>query len=305
MTTPPITQAEYLKIPSINFPRKRWLLKGMNWVMALERRKMVWDARIKRRFHQIKRQDGSYLKVMEISCRDVKKGAKTLLYFHSGGFFLTYARGHLERLQDYVLGIQGRAFLVDYRLSTTHAFPYGFEDCYRTLAWLYGWAPRLDLQKLVVLGDSAGGGLAASVTQKARDEGKYPIAAQCLIYPVIDCETKTKSAIEFTDARVWNTKNNRLMWRLYLRDYPPGAIPLYASPIHHENLSDLPPAYIELAELDPLRDEGLAYAHALKASGTKVQTQLIKGAPHGFDFAPSCAPIEAAVQDRIDFLNSV
>jgi len=264
---------------------------------------MKWDETINTTEHFIDRSDGSKLKILEIAHKDAEPDCPIILYFHGGAFFMTYMLGHLKMIQAYALHVKARVFVVDYRLSGSHPFPAPFEDCYQSLKWLNDHSKDLGINadNILLAGDSAGGALAASVSQKVKDDRQYPIRAQCLIYPVIDCDMKTKSATEFTDAKVWNTKNNRLMWSWYLKGSDPENTPRYASPIHHPDLTGQPPAYIEVAELDPLCDEALNYTKALRAVGVDVEENFIAGAIHGFDYAPMCDPIKNAMAARIAF----
>lgn len=114
-------------------------------------------------------------------------------------------------------------------------------------------------------------------------EGKICLCFQLLVYPVTDSRMETGSMEKYTDSPLWNARLNRRMWELYLRDGD-HRMPQYAAPMLAQSLSGLPPAYVETEEFDCLRDEGLAYAHALKAAGVDVRLEDVPGTFHGFDF---------------------
>ncbi len=304
MSTPIPQQAEYRKLPTISFSENKFHTALINGLLKFQRFFFRPKKSLKVTTHSLAVNNGGHLKLMEFSPREKVNCDSAIVYFHGGGFFLDYGLGHLRMVQDYALKANTRVFMVDYRLSGKHPFPAPFNDCYQSLEWVHEHSESMgiDQNKIIVMGDSAGGALAASVAQRAVDEGRISVAAQCLIYPVTDCETKTDSAKDFTDARVWNTANNLLMWRLYLQGYTADEIPQYASPIHRNSFSGLPPAYIEVAELDPLRDEGLNYAEALRNAGVEVNCHLVADAVHAYDFAPRCEPIDIMLQKRVNQL---
>lgn len=147
---------------------------------------------------------------------------------------------------------------VDYRWAPRHAFPVGVEDCYAAFQWVYQKAEEIgiDPDKIAMGGDSAGGALAAAVCLMARDRKASKICFQMLIYPVTDARQVTESVKEFIDTPLWNGKQNQKMWKLYLGQgvHPNKA---YASPMEAASFNNLPDAYIEVAEFDCLRDEGI------------------------------------------------
>ena len=192
---------------------------------------------------------------------------------------------------------------VDYRLAPKHPFPCGFEDCYASLEWVLSEAETLgiDTRRIAVMGDSAGGALAAGVAQKAMDKDN-PVLAQSLVYPVLDSECKTPSAKNFTDVPVWNSIYNQRMWQTYLKNCPAGDPPLYAAPGIRSCLAGPPFSYIETAEFDPLRDEALDYAKALEQAGTKVELNETKGTIHGYEMVATNPEVLRSMQARVDFL---
>ncbi len=170
---------------------------------------------------------------------------------------------------------------VGYRLAPEHPFPAPAEDCYTALGWLVDNAEALgvDPHRVAVLGDSAGGGLAATTALLARDRGGPALAMQVLIEPELDDRLDTPSMLMGADTVGWNNVQAVLSWRHYLG----GAVAdAYAAPARMADLAGLPPTYITVNELDCLRDEGLEYACRLLAAGVSTELHCWPGAFHGF-----------------------
>lgn len=307
MSEPYALAGEFASQPSFTIPSNRLLLRGVNLLIQLQRRGFAWSERVRVRTHSVRGEDGSLVPVFEIAAKDLSGTAPALVDYHGGGFFFTYVAGHLTAAERYAVEGRCRVFFPDYRLSIAHPFPAGFDDCYATLAWVHAKASDLgiDPQRVALTGDSAGGALAAGVAQKAIDRGEHPVCAQVLVYPVTDHETKTESARKFTDTPFWRTASNRNMWKVYLRDSEyqrsggSAPVPPYAAPLHRERFTGLPPAWVEVAEFDPLRDEGRRYAEALAAAGVPVEVREVKGAIHGYDLVEDSPTAEAIFEERM------
>jgi len=299
---------EFAGQPSFTLPPNRLLLRAVDWLQRLQRRSFRWSERVVARMHSVPVMGALPVAVLEIAPQDFGGPAPALIDFHGGGFFLSYAALHLRAAERYALEARCRVFLPDYRLSTRAPFPAAFDDCYATLGWVHGRAGELgvDTRHLALVGDSAGGALAAGVAQKALDRGEYPVCAQVLVYPVTDHETKTESSLRFTDTPLWRTGSNRSMWRVYLsgsewaRTGGRAAAPPYAAPLHRDRFAGLPPARVEIAEFDPLRDEGRLYAEALESAGVPVDLRFVPGAIHGYDFVADSPTTERVFAERIE-----
>jgi acetyl esterase len=251
--------------------------------------------------------DGRQVPVIAMTPRNlIGQSSPVVIYYHGGAFALGWASMHHLNCQRYALEGGATVLLVGYRLTPANPFPAPFEDCYAALEWVHANAEQkgFDLTKIATMGDSAGGCLTAAVAQKAADEGK-PLAATVMIYPALDSDCKTTSAVEFTNTPIWSANSNRRMWELYLKNVPADSNPKYASPAHRQNLTGQPPAYIETAEFDPLRDEALIYATALEAAGVAVERNETKGTIHGFELAADNPIVEDSMQRRCEYLKRV
>ena len=229
--------------------------------------------------------------------------APCLVYFHGGGFAVKAAPYHYQLARTYALEAGCRVLFPDYRLAPKHPFPIPAEDCFGVYRWALEEAEtlRIDPNRVAVGGDSAGGALAAACALMARDRGLTLPCFQMLIYPVTDRRRTTSSMAEFEDTPLGNAEKNRAMWPLYLPDPTAGPVE-YASPMEASSLKGLPPAYVETAEFDCLRDEGAAYARALKAAGCPAELYETRGTIHGYDFLLSSSVTKESVARRVTAL---
>ncbi|UGS37779.1 alpha/beta hydrolase [Capillimicrobium parvum] len=221
-----------------------------------------------------------------------------LLFIHGGGMVV----GNLET-EDLVARILTKdlgcvTVSVDYRLAPEHPDPAPVEDCYAALAWMAGAAGELgiDPERLAVYGGSAGGGLAAGTALMARDRGGPALAFQMLIYPMIDDRDRTPSVHEFTDIGIWDRDANLEGWRCLLGDRVGGDdVSIYAAPARATDLAGLPPAYIDVGELDLFRDEDIDYAARLLRAGVPTELHVFPGAYH----AAELQAVGSALANRV------
>ncbi|MGW8374916.1 alpha/beta hydrolase [Streptomyces sp. ODS28] len=215
-----------------------------------------------------------------------------LVWLHGGGFVM----GDLDTEHHWAArlaeGSGAVVISVGYRLAPEHPFPAALDDAYAVLDWTARHAAELGAgaDRIAVGGHSAGGGLAAALALRARDEQGPPIRFQLLNQPGLDDRQQTWSAREFTDTPWMNRDKIAASWRHYLGGAP--ATP-YAAPARAEDLRGLPPAYIATAELCPSRDEDIAYALRLLQSGVSVELHQWPGTFHG-----SQAILSAEVSQR-------
>jgi len=307
MTTRYAVAPEFASQPKIPIPANRWVLRLFDFAIRMQRRRFRFGDDVAVRTHSVGSSGGATIPVLEIAPHGLAGDAPALVDYHGGGFFFSHTPLHLDIAARYAVEARCRVFFPDYRLSIDHPFPAAFDDCYATLGWVHARAAELgvDPARVALVGDSAGGALAAGVAQKALDRGEHPIRGQILIYPVTDHETRTESARAFTDTPLWKTSSNLAMWKVYLRDTEFGRsggaapVPDYAAPLHRSSFAGLPPAWIELAEFDPLRDEGRAYAEALAAAGVAVDVREVAGGIHGYDVVSRSPTADAIRKERM------
>jgi acetyl esterase len=205
-------------------------------------------------------------------------------YFHGGGWVIGDLETHDHWCRTLASGVGAVVVAVDYRLAPETRFPAAAEDCFAATRWVAANASALggDPGRLAVAGDSAGGNLAAVVSQLARDRGGARIAFQLLLCPVTEYGFDTASYRDNADGYLL-TKNGMVwFWHHYLADPAAQGRDPRASPMRAASLAGLPPAHIVTAEYDPLRDEGEAYAARLHEAGVAVTAKRYPGQIHNF-----------------------
>jgi acetyl esterase len=205
-----------------------------------------------------------------------------VVYFHGGGWVIGDIASHDTICQRLAAGVPAVVVSVGYRLAPEHRFPAAVDDCDAATSWVSARATEFggDPARLAVVGDSAGGNLAAVVAIHARHTGGPPIAFQLLIYPGTDMTWSLPSHTENGKGYLLDSDTIRWFGHNYLADADPRDPD--ASPLFADDLSGLPPALVITAEFDPLRDEGEAYAERLRQAGVTVTTSRYDGMIHGF-----------------------
>lgn len=230
-----------------------------------------------------------------------------LLYLHGGA----YVMGGLPITDSSARMLAERAGVivvaVDYRLAPEHPYPAGLEDCYTVLEWAaaQGQEHGIDPGRLGVLGESAGGGLAAALTLLSRDRQGPRLAAQFLDAPTVDDRLGTPSMTTLVDTPAWQSVNSPRSWRYYLEGTAePGSadVPLYAAPARATaaDLSGLPPAFVTAYQIDPTRDEGLDYARLLIQAGIPTEIHHYSRAFHVAHVIPGTAIGARMITDRVN-----
>ncbi|KOV81401.1 alpha/beta hydrolase [Nocardia sp. NRRL S-836] len=203
-----------------------------------------------------------------------------VIWLHGGGWVVGDVVTEHPWASRVAARSQAVVISVGYRLAPENPFPAAFDDAWAVLTWAYDHAAELgiDPERIAVGGHSAGGGLAAALALKARDEQGPPIRFQLLHQPGLDDRLTTWSARHFTETPWYNRSKAVQAWRHYLGGNPAGP---YAAPARADDLSDLPPAYVATAELCPNRDEDIAYAVRLLQAGVRVELHQWPGTFHG------------------------
>jgi acetyl esterase/lipase len=229
--------------------------------------------------------------------------APALVFFHGGAFVLGDRYTEELRCLRYAAEVPCVVVSVDYRLAPEHPYPAATEDCFAGLEWTvsHGADLGVDPGRVGVGGSSAGGALAAAVALMARDRGGPPLVFQLLNYPVIDDRMQTPSMRAFDATPLWTSGASADMWTYYLGEPEGrGEVSPYAAPGRCADLRGLPPAYVLTAELDPLRDEGIAYATRLMAAGVPTELHTVAGACHGFDIVAAGVPLgRRAIDEQV------
>lgn len=226
-----------------------------------------------------------------------------LLWFHGGGWVLGNLEGYDPICSWLAHETRVAVISVDYRLAPEFTAPKAVHDCVDAVRWVTTAQESLgvDAAGLGVAGDSAGGNLAAVVSQVVRDEGGAEIGYQALLYPGTDATMSQPSVNEHAHAPILSRADIEAFIGHYLGSGPEALSPRdpLVSPLHARDHRGLPPTLIQTADLDPLRDEGLAYAARLRDAGVPVVVTNYPRVPHGFHSFPGATPVARAARAEL------
>lgn len=209
---------------------------------------------------------------------------------HGGGMIIGDRWTGIAALAEWLHRYNGVAVTVEYRLAPEFPDPYPVEDCYAGLVWTAEHADELGIEpgRLLIVGGSAGGGLAAGTALLARDRRGPALCGQLLMYPMIDDRDSTVSTVQIDGVGVWDRGSNVTGWTVLLGDRRgTDDVSIYAAPARATDLSGLPPAFIDCGSAEVFRDEDVAYATAIWADGGDAELHVWPGGYHAFEgFAP-------------------
>lgn len=228
-----------------------------------------------------------------------------IIYIHGGAFIGPVQRLMIQNAAFYANALNCRVFVPEYRFAPRYPFPTSLYDSYNSYEHIVENANKynIDRDKIIIYGESSGGCLAASVCHMIRDNKKHIPKAQMLIYPVTDDSLTSESMEKYKDA-FWSKQASKHMWRLYLKNGDFG-MKGYAAPLQNQNFNNLPPAYIEPAEIDVLRDEAIAYAEKLTSAGILIELNIIKRAYHAFDSDRNSPLTKRVLEHRLEFMKTI
>ncbi|KAJ5179931.1 hypothetical protein N7492_003141 [Penicillium capsulatum] len=257
---------------------------------------------IKKLEYLVPTKDGNQVPVYHFRRRGESENERepAVIHIHGGGFIALSAEQcatlHIKSVSR--TGVQ--ILTIDYRLAPEHPYPAPLNDCWAVLQWVHANATQLSIDpgRIAVMGESAGGGIAAALTLLARDYAlSPPIAKQILNYPMLDDRTVTNHA---GDLAFWDEVDNLTAWTAYVgSDVGTDKIKAYAAPARVEDVSGLPPLYLECPQLDMFVHEGLDYARRFMAANIPTELHVYPGLPHGFEgLGPSGRLAQQAYANR-------
>ena len=240
--------------------------------------------KLKREIRRIEAPAGR-MKVLILRPEKQEGPAPGMLWIHGGGYMTgNAAMAYITAGRMLAKHFGAVMISPNYRKALKAPYPAALEDCCAALQYLWDHAAELgaDRNRIIVGGESAGGGLAAAVCLYARDHGEVPVSFQIPLYPMLDCEDTDSS--RHSRSHGWGTRRNHLGWKLYLRElYGTDRVPPYASPSRETDYAGLPPCYTYVEDREPFYVETLAYIQRLREAGVKAQVDVFPGNIHGFD----------------------
>jgi acetyl esterase/lipase len=244
------------------------------------------------------------VRILMINAGAAAAGRPAILHIHGGGYVLGLQEIIVPDLQRTALDHGCAVVTVDYRLAPETPFPGALEDNYAALKWLAAQAQALgvDPRRIVVMGESAGGGHAAALALHARDRGEIALAGQVLVYPMLDDRTGSTRQPPFPEGAIfWTGPSNRFCWSSLL-GVPAGSaqVPAAAVPARTADLSRLPPTFIGVGALDLFVEESIDYGRRLIDAGVATDLLVVPGAFHAFDAIVPQAKVSQRFRAAID-----
>jgi acetyl esterase/lipase len=261
---------------------------------------------VSRADHVVTADDGYEISLRWYTRAD-RVSAASVVYIHGGGMACGTLDNY-ERLVRHYVQLTGVPFLaVGYRLAPEFTGEVAATDAFAGLRWMSGHAADLgaDPARIALMGDSAGGGVAAGAAILARDHG-VALARQILIYPMLDDRTTVADPLLEATA-TWTYDQNYTGWHALLGEELAGpAVSPVAAPARLTDFTGLAPAYIEVGDLDIFRDESISYAQNLLRAGVSCELHVYTGCPHGHDWLNPDAEIgRRAVAPRLRLIGAL
>jgi acetyl esterase/lipase len=294
-----------MSVPSIGDVATRRATMEAGQVFMESRRVMPID--VKMTDFEARASDGAAIALRWYE-KDGSAPGSAAVYLHGGGMILSNIDLYDGMVARYVSASGVPILSVDYRYAPEHPGLTPVEDSYVALRWLVDHSAELGVNagRIAVMGDSAGGGIAAGLALLARDRGGPTIAQQILVYPMLDDRTTVPDP-ELVPFAGWTYEDNLTGWSALLGEALGGPdVSPYVAPARMDDAADLAPIYIEVGELDIFRNECIEFARRTGLAGVSTELRVHAGVPHGWDVvAPEADVTKRSMADRIRRLQSV
>lgn len=253
----------------------------------------------------IKGYKGLEFKVEIFEPADVKGKLPCLIYVHGGAFSYKASAYHKKLACIYAAKVGCRVYFPDYHLTPKYPYPAAYNDVLALYKYIMENAKEfgIDNEKIGIAGDSAGASIAALICNNYERENLKRPCVQMLVYPLVDVDMQTDSMKKFSDTPLWNSQNNKRMWRYYCKNLKSEDI-YGTSPMHSSLPEEFPYTYIETAEYDCLHDEGIIYGKRLREAGADVEINETIGTIHGYDSAIDTQIAVSNIKKRVLFLQN-
>lgn len=227
-----------------------------------------------------------------------------MLFIHGGGFVFNSAPHHFKLARKFAKELSIKVILVNYRLAPKYKYPIPLFDCFNAYKWILSNKElNIDINKIIVAGDSAGGNLATSLCLMANDSNIKIPYAQMLFYPVLSKNMNTDSYKKYQDTPLCNSKDMKRYFNMYIKNLAIDSY--YLSPLNAKSLKNMPLTYIEVATFDCLHDEGVLYANKIKSENIKVEFHEIKNSMHGYDIAINSSFMNKVNDIRFNYIKTI
>lgn len=249
---------------------------------------------------------GKDLRAIFYTPKTLQTPAPCLVYFHGGGFVLPAAPYHYNNCRKYATFANCKVLFVDYPLAPKNKHPVPMNACFESYKWVIENADAIgvDRSKIAVGGDSAGGAFSSVITLLAVDQNIQKPCGQMLIYPAVMMDKKTESMEKFTDTPLCNSKDCKKYEKLYFAR-PEDKNDKFVANMNDRDFAVFPPSYVETAEFDCLRDNGILYAEKLKHANVDTEINFTIGTIHGYDMVENSPITQKSLEKRILFLKKI
>ena len=291
---------DFKRIEKINPPLKGVLLPIMQKLFSVLFYLQRSNKRVKTERKTLVFSNRQKLRALVYTPKGIDKNASCLVYYHGGGFVIPAAPYHYKNARNYAIEANCKVIFANYRLAPKYPYPAPLNDCLNAYIWVLKNAKELGIneEKIAIGGDSAGACLAAAVSRLAHDKGLKSPCAQLLIYPVVGIRMQTESMRKYHDTPMCNNKDVDRYCKLFLQ----GNEDEYSAPINAPDFTVFPPTYLETAEFDCLRDEGILFAEKLQNAGVPVFLHNTQGTMHAYDMVQNSEIVRESMQKRVKFL---
>jgi acetyl esterase/lipase len=257
---------------------------------------------VDRREIHIDADSGRRVRLLHFRVPDSPGSRPAMLHFHPGGFVLGSPEMCIEPIEEIVAALGCDVFSVDYPLAPEARFPDAFTAGMAALRWMRSNSTNLgiDPARIALIGESAGGGLAASVGLGTREFAGPPLCGLVLLFPMLDDRSAIGEPHPFAGEFVWTRDKNHFGWSALL-GHPPGheGISPFAAPARATDLAGMPPTFISTGSIDLFIDDNIAFAQRLIRAGVPVEMHVHPGAPHAFERVGEARATRAMKRDRI------
>lgn len=285
---------------AFRLPFNKGILKLSHFPMKVMLKFTLKPNGLKKKIIKINGYNNESISLIELTPKKLSSNG-CILYLHGGGLGYGIAPYQYKYACKYAIDLGLKVYMLDYHLLPKYKFPYQVNDSINSIKYLNDNADKLniDKNKIIVLGESAGGYLASIICNSYQKYNYSKPLGQVLNYPVISDDLDSSSKRKFIDTPLWNTKNNTSMWKLY-ECHDESYIPLKM-----KFPDELPSTYIELCEFDCLHDEGMEYYNRIKDLTPYIELNDTIGTFHGYDMMKMHPISKDSYQKRVNFMKKL
>lgn len=253
---------------------------------------------------KIKSYDNKKIDNLIFTPKNTQLDDRCLLFIHGGGFVFNGSMHHYKLARKMSTRLKCKTIYIDYRLAPKHKYPVAINDVFSVYKWVLNNCDKLSINKdkIILMGDSAGGNLAATLTNMAYENNLSIPKVNILLYPVLTKGLNTQSYLKYDDTPFCNSKDCKKYEKYYYGKIDCKENNIKA-PYDNDIFKKYPFTYIEVAEYDCLHDDGVLFYEKLKENNIKCELIEIKGAMHGYDFAANSNLVNELINKRCDFIN--